>query len=201
VVNFRFLVSSLDLGPVLDSNLVPVVLGLGAGVAGFLPALWGASDGTRKPSDATKTVTLILLFVTIVVTLVAALSSFPVNSSHLACGWIVEDIHAFALELLCLLASGQLLYLFRTIQKSIAEETSGVNNQFDSGWTEVADLLYEQEKYRQAIASYEEALARAPEGNRKERKAKANIWAIDTPHKGCSGDAQATHGRTAHVRA
>jgi len=41
----------------------------------------------------------------------------------------------------------------------------------------VADRLYEQEKYRQAIASYEEAMARAPEGNRKERKAKANIWA------------------------
>jgi len=86
-------------------------LGLALASPDFCQRCGGVSDGTRKPSDATKTVTLILLFVTIVVTLVAALSSFPVNSSHLAYGWIVEDIHAFSLELLCLLllAPGQLL--------------------------------------------------------------------------------------------
>ena len=172
---YHLLITLFNFSSIFNSSLVPLVFGLVGLVAALLPLV------NNRALETTRYISLLLLFVTIVVTGISVL--FTVNPQPHAVAALAGQ-NAYALltnqtfyttalrlglqEALFLLTIGQLGYLYRVINANITFEQDLAKEPDADGWDELADDYYTKGRMDQALVAYRKAFACDPE----------NLWLL-----------------------
>ncbi len=171
---YHLLITLFNFSSIFDSSLVPLVFGLVGLVAALLPLV------NNKALETTRYISLLLLFVTIVVTGISVL--FTVNPQPHAVSLAGQSamqlltnqtFYTTALRLalqeaLFLLTIGQLGYLYRVINANITFEQDLAKDPDTDGWDELAEDTYTKGNLDKALIAYRKAFDSNPD----------NLWLL-----------------------